>query len=328
MREVAERAGVSSATVSRVLNQVSSVRPEFKQRVLAAVAELEYRPNRLARNLRLQRADMIGIVVSDIENPHFSQMVRSIEDAAFRRGYRVLLCNTDESPEKQRAYLEMLAGERALGVIVSPSDPAGAEIGELLDLGIPVVAIDREVSDPRADAVVMDNVDATRQAAGHLIRLGHRHVGFIGGPPGIETADERLQGYREAMAAAGLEPRAANGGFRIERAGMATSELLESEPRPTALISANNLMTIGVLKVLRQRSVKVPDDLALVAIDDPFWADLVEPPLTTLAQPVRQLAGAAMSLLVERLAGRRRKPKRLTFPFELRVRQSCGARRG
>ena len=129
------------------------------------------------------------------------------------------------------------------------------------------------------------------------------------------------------LLAAGLEPRAANGGYRMERAGAATRELLASDPPPTALISANNLMTIGVLKALRQLSVKIPDQVALVAIDDPFWADLVEPPLTTLAQPVRQLAGAAMSLLMERLSGRRRKPRRLVFPFELRVRRSCGVDR-
>lgn len=324
MREVAERAGVSSATVSRVLNQVPTVQAEIRQRVLAVVAELDYRPNRLARNLRLQRAEMIGIVVSDIENPHFSQMVRVIEDEAFRRGYRVVLCNSDESPEKQRAYLEMLAAERPLGVILSPSDPAGREIGELLDLGIAVVAFDRMVADPRADAVVTDNIDAGRQATRHLLQAGHRRIGFIGGPLGVETADDRRRGYEEAVRDAGLVPLSANAHFRIEGVAEAVAELLGASPAPSALVAANNLMTVGVLKALRARRLRVPDEIALVAIDDPFWSDLVEPPLTTLAQPVRQLAGAAMSLLLERLSGHRRKPKRLVLPFELRVRRSCG----
>ncbi|MEW6637580.1 MAG: LacI family DNA-binding transcriptional regulator, partial [Actinomycetota bacterium] len=150
MKDVADRAGVSPATVSRVLNGAATVRPEYRERVLAAIEELGYRPNRLASNLRRRKAETIGVVVSDIENPHFTQMVRAVEDAAYRRGYRVLLCNTDEEPEKQRSYLEVLADERVLGVILSPSDPRGAEISRLLDLGIPVVTFDRTVEDPRA----------------------------------------------------------------------------------------------------------------------------------------------------------------------------------
>src|SRR3954467_5258673 len=145
MRDVARLAAVSPATVSRVLNGDPTVGATYRRRVTRAVEELNYRPNRLARNLRIQRTTTIGVVVSDIENPHFTQMVRAVEDAAFRRGYRVLLCNTDENPEKQKAYLQVLAAERVLGVLISPSDPAGEEISELIELGIPVIAFDRSV---------------------------------------------------------------------------------------------------------------------------------------------------------------------------------------
>src|SRR5215216_6373132 len=137
IKDVAERAGVSPATVSRVLNGAASVRAEYRERVLRVIEELGYRPNRLASNLRHQKAEMIGVVISDIENPHFTQMVRAVEDAAFRRGYRILLCNTDENPEKQKAYLQVLAAERVLGILISPSDPAGEEISELIELGDP-----------------------------------------------------------------------------------------------------------------------------------------------------------------------------------------------
>ena len=185
IKEVAERAGVSPATVSRVLSGTPGVRPASRERVLQAVAELDYRPNRLGRNLRQQNSETLGVVVSDIENPHFTQMVRAVEDAAYGRGFRVLLCNTDEMAEKQRAYLEVLAAERVLGVILAPSDPAGEEIGRLLDLGIPVVAFDRVVGDPRADAVIVDNAEGSRRATEHLIRAGHERIGFVSGPAAI-----------------------------------------------------------------------------------------------------------------------------------------------
>ena len=148
MADVAQTAGLSIATVSRVLSGRASVAPDYRTRVIAAVAALGYRPNRLARNLRRKSTDMIGIVISDIENAHFSEMTHVAEDEAYRRGYRVLLCNTDESSEKQATYLRMLGAERPLGVILSPCDSNGPEIGELLDLGIPIVAFDRPVDDP------------------------------------------------------------------------------------------------------------------------------------------------------------------------------------
>lgn len=326
IRDVADRAGVSPATVSRVLNGSETVRADYAARVTEAIAELGYRPNRLARNLRRQAAEMIGVVISDVENPHFTEMVRAVEDAAYRRGYRLLLCNTDEEPAKQRAYLEMLAGERVLGVIVSPSNPAGDEISWVLDLGIPVVAFDRSVDDPRADSVVADNEGATRTATEHLLAAGHTGIAFLGGHPGVETADARRAGYESAMLAAGLTPREADGGFRIEPAGRATTELLERNGEVTGLVVANNLMAIGALKALARAGRRVPEDVAVVALDDPFWADLVEPPLTVLAQPVRAMADAAMRLLLERIGGRRKRVRHEVFPCELRVRGSCGTR--
>lgn len=324
MSEVAERARVSPATVSRVLNGAPSVGSEYRDRVLAAVEEMEYRPNRLASNLRRQKAEMIGVVVSDIENPHFTQMVRAVEDAAYRRGYRVLLCNTDETVDKQRSYLKMLAAERVLGVILSPSDPGGQEISDLLDLDIPVVAFDREVEDRRADVVVGENVGGMRLATEHLIRAGHERVGFVSGSVEVETGMERLQGYEAAMKSAKLESIYVDGGFRIEGGRRATEQLL-SAGGLTGLIAANNLTSIGALQAIRARGLRVPEDVALVAVDDPFWAELVEPPLTALAQPVRKMAESAVELLFERISGGRKEPRRLVFDFELRVRGSCGA---
>jgi LacI family transcriptional regulator len=324
MRDVALQAGVSVATVSRVLNGSETVRPDARDRVTAAIAELGYRPNRLARNLRRQTAEMIGVVVSDIENPHFTEMVRAVEDAAFGKGYRLLLCNTDEQAGKQRAYLEMLAGERVSGVILSPSDPGGDDIRELLDLGIPVVAFDRHVDDPRADAVVSDGEQATRTAAEHLLAAGHERIAFVAGPADVETSRSRRAGYEAAMRAHELEPVIVDGRFRIEGGREAAAALLDAHPELTALVVGNNLMAIGALKALAAAARRVPEDIAVVALDDPFWAELVQPPLTALAQPVRAMAEAAVRLLLERVTGRRDAPQEEVFQFELRVRGSSG----
>lgn len=322
--DVARHASVSAATVSRVLNGDQSVGASYRRRVLRAVEELGYRPNRLARSLRTQRTAVIGVVVSDIENPHFSEMVRAVEDEAYRRGYRVLVCNTDESADKQRSYLETLVEERAVGVIVSPSDPDDPEISELLDGGTAVVAFDREVADPRADAVIADNVDASRTAVELLVGAGHERITFVGGRRDVETGAERLDGFELTMRAHGLEPRSVEGDFRIEGGYEAVAGLLRDGERPSALVVANNLMTIGALRALGEAGVRVPDEVALVAFDDPVWAQFVDPPLTTLAQPVRRMSTEATSLLLERVTGSRVDPRRTVHPFELRRRRSCG----
>lgn len=310
--------------MSRVLNGSATVGDAKRQLVLAAIEELGYRPNRLASNLRRRQTEMIGVVVSDIENPHFTQMVRAVEDAAYLRGYRVLLCNTDEDPDKQRDYLRVLAAERVAGVILSPTDSDAFEIGDLLDHGISVVAFDRAVPDRRADIVVVRNLVGARTGVEHLLECGHTPVGFVGGLPGVQTADERLEGYRQAVAAAGLEPLVADGGFRAEGARHAAGALVDAGAR--ALLVANNLMTIGALQAIRERGLRIPDDVAIVSIDDPPWAELTDPPLTTLAQPVRQMADAAVGLLLDRISDGRTRRRRRVFELELRHRGSCCGR--
>jgi len=327
MADVAAIANVSVATVSRALGGRSSVAPDIRARVAAAAQELEYRPNRLARNLRRQKTDMIGVVVSDIENPHFAEMVHVTESDMYRQGYRVLLCNTDESDEKQRVYLEMLASERPLGVIIAPCDPAGEEITHLLDLGIPVVAFDRPLRDERADAVLANNAEAARLAVEHLLMRGYERIGFVGISPRVETGAARLAGYKAAMAAHGLEPICEAGGFRTE-AGIQTSlRLLARDTGIDAIITANNMMAISVLRVLRDRELSVPEDIALVTFDDPYWAEFLRPSLTTLAQPVRAMVAAAVRLLIDRIEGRESPPQRVVFNLDLRVRESSTRRR-
>jgi LacI family transcriptional regulator len=278
----------------------------------------------LARNLRRRRLDAIGVMVSDIENPHFSEMVKIIEQEGFKAGYRVLVCGTNESRDKQRVYLRMLADERVAGVILSPTDPAGPDIGDLLDAGVPVVAFDREVSDPRVDTVIADNISGAAAATNILIEYGHTDIAFVGGGKGVETSIERLTGYKRAMRAAGLKTRTAIGHFRIEGGRRAVEELLREPPAPTGLVIANNLMTLGAIKAAHDAKVSIPGDLSLVGVDNPYWSEFVNPPITSLAQPVAEMAREAIEMLLARLAGDTSPPRRSVHAFELVVRESSG----
>lgn len=324
IREVARLAGVSTATASRVLNGAPTVAPELRARVLKAAQLAGYRPNRIARNLRRLRSDMVGVIVSDIANPHFAEAVRVIEDYAYRAGYRVLLCNSDEQADKQWAYMRMLGDERVQGVVLSPSDSTAAGVEYLLKLGIPVVAFDRPIDDHSADSVLCENAEGVRRLTEHLIYLGHQRIAFVGGRTHVETGAARLAGYLEAMRSAGLLPFTLEGEFRAEQAREAVRGMLDRGVDVTAMVVANNVMAVGTLLALRGAGRRVPDDVALGAVDEPIWAELIDPPLTTLVQPVRAMAETAMRLLVERIEGRRTESARVTFPMELRVRRSSG----
>jgi DNA-binding LacI/PurR family transcriptional regulator len=322
--DVARRAAVSQATVSRVLNGDGRVHADLRERVLQAVAELDYRPSGPARNLARQRTNTIGMVVADIEHPYFSQMVRAVEDTAYAQGYRVLICNTDENPDKQRSYLLALEDERVLGIIISPTDGADAEISRAIDGGIPVVAFDRRVADERADVVIPDNLTAARAATGLLLDEGHHAIAFVAGTPRVETAAERLAGYEVAMTAADLEPRSVPGQFDADVTRHAVGELLREPNPPSALVIASSPMALGALQAMRDAGLHAPHDLALVSIGEPPWAEIVDPPLTTLAPPVRLIAHEAMELLLERVTGQREQARRIVHQFELRRRGSTG----
>lgn len=328
IRDVATFARVSPATASRALNGSATVSDALRERVQVAAATLGYRPNNLARSLRRQRTDTIGVIVSDIANPHHSEAVRVMEDAASRAGWRVVLCNSDERVDKQRAYLRLLADERVGAVILSAADRAGSGTDALLDLGIPVVAFDRVIDDARVDSVTCDNEAGVHALARHLLGLGHRRIAFVGGRPDVATGAARLAGYRTAMREAGHRAVVEAADFRADLAETATRRLLARRPPPTALLVANNTMAGGALRAIREAGLVVPDDIALATVDDPAWAELVDPPLTALAQPVRAMAEAAVRLALERVAGGRDGSVRLVLPMELRVRRSSGAPRG
>lgn len=325
--DIARLAGVSSATVSRVMTGSRPVSEDLRERVLSAARRFDYQPSEVARNLRRGRTSTVGVLVSDIENPHFATMVRAIEEALYARGTRVLFCNSAEDTAKQSAYLEVMAAERVIGVVIAPTGDGDSAVGRLMDLGTPVIAIDRPLSDPRADSVVTDNAVATARGTQLLVDSGRQRIGWIGGREGVWTASERLAGYRSVLRRAGIEPITAIGDFTVEGGYRATQALLDDRHDLDGLVIANNQMTIGVLQALRSRNIRVPDQIGLVAFDDPPWAGLVDPPLTTIAQPLREMSQVAVERVFVRVGNSSLPPERICLECHLQIRESSQPRR-
>ena len=316
--DVAREAGVSAATVSRVLNGARTVDPAMVARVLTAVRELGYRPNAVARNLRRSRTTLWAVIISDIGNPFFTATVRGIEDVAQQAGYSVVLCNSDENPAKEETYVAAALSEQMAGVIIASAGSVKAA-KTLLDSPIPVVAIDRELPRGEVDTVVVDNEAGARTAIRHLVEAGFERIACITGPEGVSTADLRLRGYTEALPG---EPVVVRTDYREQGGYDAMAALLSSPERPDAVFVANNLMTVGALRCLAGQGVEVPREMGLVGFDEIPWADLVRPSLTTVAQPTYELGRMAARLLVDRIATPAAKAATVVLPAELRPRQS------
>ncbi|HET6297570.1 MAG TPA: LacI family DNA-binding transcriptional regulator [Kribbella sp.] len=302
--DVAARAGVSTATVSRALNGKSTVDRDLAARVRAAADELGYQPNGPARNLRRQEAAVVALIISDVENPFFTAIARGVEDVAHEVGYSVVLCNSDENAEKENRYIDVAIQERVAGVILSPSGPA-TSVGKLAARGTAFVAVDRPLPEHDSDVVLVDTRLAARQATEHLIAQGYHRIGCITGPVGVRTADDRLAGYRDALKFAKRRSSTRlvrRTEYKAAGAHRAAQELLNQEEPPDALLVANSAMAVGVLQALRERGTRAGKDVGIVAFDDAPWAELVDPPLSVVAQPAYELGAVAARLLLARIA--------------------------
>lgn len=304
MKDVAERARVSVSTVSHVLNGTRKVSEETRGEVLAAVEELSYRPNLLAKGLKTRRTHTIGLLIPDIQNSFFTSVVRGVEDVALSRGYHLFLCNTDEDPGREDGYIRELAKKRVDGLMVAPSARREAGIRRLRGEGVPFVLVDRDVEGVDADVVGVDNRAGMRLIAEHLVGLGHRRIAMISGPLEKASGYERHEGLREALAdlGVGLEGSLVRfGDFRTAGGRAGAAELLGLPSPPTALVTANNQMTLGALLTINEMGLSVPGDLSVVGFDDPEWAPLTGPPLTTLAQPTYEMGVRASRMLLDRI---------------------------
>jgi LacI family fructose operon transcriptional repressor len=324
IKDVANQAGVSVASVSRVLAGQAKVSEAVRQRVLAAVQALNYRPDLAARRLRSRQTDTIGLVVADIRNPFFTEVSRAVEDVAYQHHFRVILCNADEDAEKEALYLDLMRDENVSGVILSPTLATLAGF-RASDFPFPVVLVDRCDRDTAADAVVLDNVDAAYRLTSHLIDNGHRRNIFFYGTTSA-TGRQRREGYAAAMAAHGLEAHAEPLPATVERARVAARERLRRRPLPDALIASSGLILLGLTEALQDAQVSFPDPVALAGFDDLPWARLIAPGITVVAQPIYDIGRAAIELLLQRIIKPSQVVRRVVLRGELIERGSSAKR--
>lgn len=327
--DVARRAGVSTATVSRVLNGQSQVDPHLAAAVKTAVRDLGYRPSRVARSLRTRRNRVLALLISDVRTgPFFGDVVRGVEDVAYAAGYSLFLCNTDEDGAKEASYIELAVAESVAGVILTPSGP-GTDISPLTAFDVPVVLVDRLLPTHQADSVVVDNVSGSYDAVTHLVTGGYRRIACITGPLGIFTALQRQLGYVRALEDAGIKLDKAllrEADFREAGGKRAMEDLLALARRPDAVFVTNHLMTIGALQAITEAEVLIPDGIGVVSFDDMPWSSLLRPPLTAVAQPAYDLGVESARLLLSRIEGYSGAARTVTLSPSLRVRKSSVAK--
>jgi LacI family transcriptional regulator len=328
IRDVAERAGVSPITVSRVINNSGYVSQETRSRVEAAIAELQYVPNSLARSLRFKRTHTLALVLTDITNPFWTTVARGVEDAASQCGFNVILCNTDENEAKQSEYLNVLLQKQVDGFLLVPARSTPDPIVLIQSQKVPTVVLDRQVPGAQVDIVRGDSEGGAYQLVRLLLSLGHRRIAMLSGPVSISTAADRVTGYRRALHEVGLEAQAeliCYGEYTQESGYQMAQKALSLTPRPTALFAANNFIAIGALRALREVGMRVPEDMALVSFDDIPPAFVIEPFLTVAAQPAYEMGHRATELLLARLSGQAPPEcQEIVLPTEIIVRRSSG----
>ncbi|MBO1752135.1 LacI family DNA-binding transcriptional regulator [Actinotalea sp. BY-33] len=299
--DVASRAGVSAATVSRVLNG-KKVREPYGELVRAAAEELGYQPSRTARSLRLQHADVIALIIPDIENPFFTSLARGVQDRAREDGYAVVLCNTDDDPVREREYFDLAVAEHMAGALLAPASST-SDVSPLLKAGRAVVAIDRHV-DQDLDTVIMDNHRAALDATTVLVERGFRRIACITGPEDVETASQRADGWRAATLTAGRDPAGLleHGDFRMDSGREAMRAQLDGADPPDAVVVGNSLMAVGALQAMASRGM-TPPDFGMAVFGDLAFAPIVPAGIVIIETPARELGSAAASLLLARIKG-------------------------
>lgn len=332
MKDVARRAGVSVATVSRVINETRYVNEELRLKVVEAMGDLSYHPNVLARSLRLGVSHTIGLVVPDNSNPFFAEIARAAETVGFENGYSVILCNSDKNVDRETTYVRVLIAKQVDGIIFIAT---GSDIGNLLELtkqAIPVVVADRDIPQTLADVVLVNNEQGGYDAARYLLDLGHRSIAAIATPLVPSASADRLRGYRRALNEAGTPVReewVAYGPDSYLGGETAMAQLLQAEQRPTAVFAYNDVMAIGAYRAIKRSGLRIPQDISIVGFDDIALASAVIPALTTVAQPIAAVATQAMHLLMTRIRSSRtdRPGQRIVLDTNLVIRESCAALR-
>jgi DNA-binding LacI/PurR family transcriptional regulator len=326
--DVAKRAGVSVSTAARVLSGNGYAADTTRRHVLDAAKELGYVPNQIARSLRTRRTRMIGLLIGDVENSFYSSIAKNVESVTKEAGYHVVLCNSDDDAESEREYLTLLEAMRVDGLIVTPTSKNRRQLARVMR-DVAIVQIDRQVDGLKADAIVVDNEGGAVSAVSHLIDAGHSRIAILTGELDVATASQRLAGYRRALRDHGIpiqESLIKSGSFHREHAIEDATELIRARPAPTAIFAANNILAEGTLMALDQQGLSVPRDVSIVAFDDVQWMSMIEPPLTTVRQPLADMARTAAELMLRRLReGRESRPSTVVFETELVFRGSVAS---
>ncbi len=326
-REIAKLAGVSSATVSRVINDDPRVSPETASQVKQIISQYGYVQNVIARNLRMASTKTIGFLIPDIANPFFSAVLTGIEAVCAQYGYNILLENTSEDRIKERAALDTLLKQRIDGIVAIVVNESGEQLGGFRAMNVPVVLIDRRTQREDYDCVVIDNVGGVGSGVDYLLRLGHTKIAIIHGQKNITPGEERLRGYIEAMTRAGIAINPAyimDGNFTEEGAYSCTRELIQLPAPPTAIIAANNIMTMGVYKALADMRIKIPYEISLLGFDDFPLAAYLSPPISIINRPTVEMGKIATEMLFERLRDEfSQAPREKLLPTHLIIRGSC-----
>jgi len=325
IKNVADAAGVSTATVSRVLANKPHVRPEVKQRVMEVVRKLNYQPNRAAQSLRSNTSKIIALIVADIENPFFQKVSRAVDDTAQELGYNVIVCNTDEDPEKEKGCLELLRVGNLAGAILAPTLVGLENFSDIYSLDTPVVMIDRHASNYDVDNVLIDNISSAHRIVTHLIEHGYRRLAGVFGSS--TTGRARHDGFLKALKDHDIKPLKDLIKFteaREEDGFKVAMKLLKMRDRPDAILTSNSLLAAGILLAIRKSRLAVPDDIAFASFDDTTWAKLIEPPLTVIEQPTYEIGRTAAELLIKRIQDPTRSNREVVLKTKLIVRQSCG----
>ncbi len=327
MREVADKAGVSSATVSHVINDTRYVSEAVRQKVLAAMEEMGYSPNVLARSLRMGKTNTIGLILPDSSNPFFAEIGRTIEATAFKRGFNVILCNTEGNIEKEYFYLDILSKKQVDGVIFVATGDSPNSLHLLEKNRLPFVLVDREVKDFIGNMVVTDNYRGGYIATEHAVKLGHKKIAFITGPSNVTPSFQRKLGYLDVLKDNSIEYKPEltyKGDFHPESGRLATHYFLDLQNPPTVIIASNDLEAIGVIRGVFECGKKVPDDVSVIGFDNIELASYVTPRLTTINQPKVEIAETAMTLLINTMTNKVDSSQSVCLKTTLIARESSG----
>ncbi|MGV3488168.1 MAG: LacI family DNA-binding transcriptional regulator [Tuberibacillus sp.] len=324
--DVAKRAGVSKATVSRVINNKTNVADDVRIRVTHAIKQLGYEPSGIARSLVSKKTGIIGLVIPDITNPFFPTVARGVEDAAHHHGYSVMLCNTDNDPTIETGYIRKLLDHQVEGIILVSTTLDETRREWFQRIQTPLVLCDRYSSLINLDTVSVDNFKAGYDATKHLIAKGHRHILHISTQYNIPSLSNREAGYIEAMQESDLEPNIVYGFLTFE-SGYQVIDSLEEYQMPTAVFAANDLMALGAMRAFREKGIDVPKDIEIIGCDDILPSRLSTPTLTTILQPAYQMGVRAIELLHERIEGYTGEARKVILDYKFIPRESTGGKR-